>query len=117
MQHLQDLREDVRVGRDSRTEDHRERVRALRRLRAALPRSAEMPSLDHSQAQGQHVHLHACAVEWIEITKATTKTRNSQKPRNARRTRRRQRPDMERPVKLARSSKHLESSIEGGRGA
>ena len=36
VQDVQDLREDVRVGRDSRTEDRRERMRALRRLRAPL---------------------------------------------------------------------------------
>ena len=47
VQDLQDLREDLRVGRDSGTEDRQERVRALRRLRAALPGSAEVPALDH----------------------------------------------------------------------
>ena len=45
VQHLQDLREDLRVGRDPRTEDHQERVRPLRRLRAALHGPAEVPAL------------------------------------------------------------------------
>ena len=57
VQQLQDLREDVRVGRDPRAEDHRERMRALRRLRASLPRSEEVPALDHPQAEGQHVRV------------------------------------------------------------
>ena len=53
VQHLQDLREDLRVGRDPRTEDRQDRMRALRRLRAALPGSAEVPALaDHPSAQG-----------------------------------------------------------------
>ena len=53
--HVQDLREDVRVGRDSRAGDRQERVRALRRLRAALHGSEEVPALaDPVQAQGQH---------------------------------------------------------------
>ena len=47
MQHLQDLREDVRVGRDSRAEDRQERVRAVRRLRAALRGHQEVSALDH----------------------------------------------------------------------
>src|SRR5947209_10450873 len=59
MQLVQDLREDVRVGRDPRAEDSQERVRALRRLRAALPRSAEVPALDHPQTQRQQVRLDA----------------------------------------------------------
>ena len=45
VQHLQDLREDLRVGRDPRAEDRQERVRALRRLRAALHGSEEVPAL------------------------------------------------------------------------
>src|SRR6266849_1321477 len=59
MQLVQDLREDLRVGRDPRAEDSQERVRALRRLRAALPRSAEVPALDHPQTQRQQVRLDA----------------------------------------------------------
>ena len=52
---LQDLREDLRMGRDSRTADRQERVRALRRLRAALHGPEEMPALAHPvQTQGQH---------------------------------------------------------------
>ena len=42
VQDLQDLREDVRVGRDSRAENREERVRAVRRLRAALHGHEEM---------------------------------------------------------------------------
>ena len=54
MQDVQDLREDLRVGRDPGTEDHRERVRALRRLRAPLHGPEEVPALDHP-AQGASV--------------------------------------------------------------
>ena len=43
VQDLQDLREDLRVGRDPRAEDRRERVRALRRLRAALHGQQKCP--------------------------------------------------------------------------
>ena len=50
--HVQDLREDLRVGRDPRTADRQERVRALRRLRAALHGPEEVPALaDPVQAQ------------------------------------------------------------------
>ena len=49
MQHLQAVREDLPVGRDSGAEDHHDRVRALRRLRAALHGPAEVPALAHPQ--------------------------------------------------------------------
>src|SRR5437867_5380956 len=51
MQHVQDLREDLRVGRDSGAENHQERMRAVRRLRAPVPRPAEVPALDHSETK------------------------------------------------------------------
>jgi hypothetical protein len=37
----------LRMGRHPGTGDHQAGVRTLRRLRAAVPRSAEMPALDH----------------------------------------------------------------------
>ena len=40
-------------GAIQRSENHRDRVRALRRLRAALPRPAEVPALDHPAAEGR----------------------------------------------------------------
>ena len=48
VQHLQDLREDVRVGSDPGAEDRDERVRPVRRLRAALYGHREVSTLDHS---------------------------------------------------------------------
>ena len=60
VQDLQALREDLRVGRDSGAEDRQERMRALRRLRAALHGSEEVPALDHHLAKsrqgGRGVH-------------------------------------------------------------
>ena len=47
VQHLQDLREDLRMGRDSRAADRNDRVRAVRRLRAALRGHRQVPALDH----------------------------------------------------------------------
>ncbi len=61
MHHLQDLREDLRVGRDRGTEDPGHRVRALRRLRAGLRRRGEVPALADSrlqEAQGRHDPAH-----------------------------------------------------------
>ena len=55
VQHLQDLREGVRMGCDSRAEDSRDRVRPLRRLRTALPGHGEVSTLDHSPKNGGHV--------------------------------------------------------------
>jgi hypothetical protein len=54
VQHLQDLSEGVRVGRHRRAEDHQERVRALRRLRAALRRHQEVPAPPDPDPQGRH---------------------------------------------------------------
>ena len=45
VRHLQDLREGLRVGRHPRTRDRHDRVRPLRRLRAALRRREEVPAL------------------------------------------------------------------------
>src|ERR1700730_2753514 len=59
MQHLQDLREDVSVGRDPRSPDRRHRVCTVRRLRAAVPRPAEVPALDHSETPERRDRQHA----------------------------------------------------------
>ena len=52
MQHLQDLRKGLRMGRYTRAENHRQRMRPLRRLRTPLHGSAEVPALaDPSQEE------------------------------------------------------------------
>src|SRR5262249_21128077 len=47
VQDVQDLREDLRVGRHPRARDRAYRVRPVRRLRTPLHGSAEVPALDH----------------------------------------------------------------------
>ena len=55
VQQLQAVRENLPVGRDRGAEDHHDRVRALRRLRASLHGPAEVPALDHHPPQERSV--------------------------------------------------------------
>ena len=54
VQHLQDLREGLRVGRDRGPADHHDRVRALRRLRAALRGHEEVSAPPDHHQEGRH---------------------------------------------------------------
>ena len=51
---LPDLREGVRVGRHPRPADRDDRVRAVRRLRAAVCGREEVPASPHHHPQGRH---------------------------------------------------------------
>src|SRR5690606_18179481 len=52
LQPVRALRENLRVGSDSRAQDRARGVRALRRLRAALPRQGALPALA-ARSEGQ----------------------------------------------------------------
>jgi hypothetical protein len=54
VQHLQDLPEGLRVGSHRRTGHPQDRVRAVRRLRAALRGREEVPASPHHHPQGRH---------------------------------------------------------------